>query len=115
MRDFFTTCQNDETFISEITTEIVNTDIGYNQEELDATPTDDLMVLRTAIYSYLKSPTLKKRNPNYLKLFKRINEELNRRKLLEEDKTVKKFEIVKFKKINLFILREINLHLRKTN
>merc|ERR1711957_494794 len=94
MRDFFfTNQQTDDSFISDSITEIVNTDIGYNQEELDATTTDDLLVLRRAIYSYMKSPTLKKRNPNYLKLFKRINEELKERKVLEEEKTGKKSEI----------------------
>ena len=97
MRDFFlTNHQTDDSFISESISEIVNTDIGYNQEELDATTTDDLLVLRRAIYSYMKSPTLKKRNPNYLKLFKRINEELKERKVLEEEKTGKKSEIVNF-------------------
>ena len=87
MRDFFTISQTDESLISESCSEIINTDIGYNQKELDATSTDDLVILRRAIYSYLKSPTLKKRNPNYLKLFKRIKDELKTRKSLEEGKS----------------------------
>jgi hypothetical protein len=86
MRDSFFITQNDDTFISESSTEIKNTDIGYNHEELAATSTEDLIVLRKAIYSYLKSPTLKKRNPNYLKLFQRLNEELKTRKLTDKDK-----------------------------
>jgi len=90
---FFTNQQTDDSYISENITEIVNTDIGYNQEELDAQTTDDLLVLRRAIFAYLKSPTLKKRNPNYLKLFKRINVEIKKRKILEDEKLDKKSEI----------------------
>lgn len=69
-----------------------NTDIGYNQDEIKATTTEDLIMLRKAIFSYLKSPILKKRNPNYLKLFKRINEELQKRKLTQEEKQSLKSE-----------------------
>merc|ERR1712032_102915 len=85
MRDSILISQNDDTLISENMPEIINTDIGYNHEELQATPSDDLLVLRRAIYAYLKSPNLKKRNPNYLKLFRRLNEELKNRNLTEKD------------------------------
>merc|ERR1712032_444276 len=98
MRDSILISQNDDTLISENMPEIINTDIGYNHEELQATPSDDLLALRRAIYSYLKSPNLKKRNPNYLKLFRRLNEELKIRNLTDKDKT-KKSE--KFEKIFL--------------
>merc|ERR1712151_408433 len=81
---FFSTTLADETIISESTE--VNTDIGYDKEELNNTTTEDLLILKRAIYSYLKSPNLKKRNPNYMKLFKRINEELKRRKGTQEEK-----------------------------
>mgnify|MGYP000878440859 CR=1 FL=1 len=82
--------KNDDTLFSEITPEIINTDIGYNHEELKATSTEDLIVLRRAIFSYLKSPNLKKRNPNYLKLFRRLNEELKNRNLTENELINKK-------------------------
>ena len=92
MRDFYINSkqdQIDETLISESCSELIktiNTDIGYNQEELDSTSSEDLFILRKAIYSYLKSPNLKKRNPNYLRLFKKINQELRIRKLIEDEK-----------------------------
>ena len=57
-----------------------NTYIGYDKNEIAATPTEELIILKRAIYSYLKSPTLKNKNPNYLKVFKRMNEELKTRK-----------------------------------
>jgi len=76
----------EENSIIEYSSEPINTDIGYSQDEIIATSTEDLIMLRKAIYSYLKSPNLKKRNPNYLKVFKRINEELKKRKLKPEDK-----------------------------
>lgn len=105
MKDYFmsqTQAQNDENQISENTIEIINTDIGYNNEELKATSTDDLIVLRRAIYSYLKSPNLKKRNPNYLKLFRRLNEELkNRNYNFGENSTERKLSKVK-NLLNLF-------------
>ncbi len=93
--------KNQENFLSEseieaeINSEIINTDIGYNDEELKASTTEDLIVLRKAIFSYLKSPNLKKRNPNYLKLFKRINEELKIRNLIEDNKSKSNKKVIK--------------------
>jgi hypothetical protein len=79
----------DESFTKENPLENKDTDIGYSQDEIIATSTEDLLVLRKAIYSYLKCPNLKKRNPNYLKVFKRINEELRKRKAINPQKDFK--------------------------
>lgn len=94
MNDSFSNyCVNNETFLSnDNKNENKNTDIGYNQEEINATSTEDLIIIRKAIFAYLKSPNLKKRNPNYVKAFKRINEELKKRKIKEEEKGSLKFE-----------------------
>ena len=100
MRDFY--LENDDTLFCENTPEIFNTDIGYNHEELKATPTDDLLVLRKAIFAYLKSPNLKKRNPNYLKLFRRLNEERKSRSSAEKDKFNKNKDKVFFKIFKFF-------------
>jgi hypothetical protein len=106
MRDFFINSQTDETVISESCSELIktiNTDIGYDQKELNSTSSEDLFILRKAIYSYLKSPNLKKRNPNYLKLFKRINDELKIRKLLEDERRNKIFgKVIKRNKFFYF-------------
>jgi len=72
--------------------EKANTDVGYDKDEIKQTSTQDLIMLRKATFSYLKSPNLKKRNPNYLKLFKRITEELHKRKLTQEEKLYLKSE-----------------------
>ena len=79
----------DESFSKENPLENKNTDIGYSQDEIIATSTEELLVLRKAIYSYLKCPNLKKRNPNYLKVFKRINEDLRKRKAINPQKDLK--------------------------
>ena len=81
----------------------MNTNIGYEKEELKKTSTDDLLILRKAIYSYLKSPNLKKRNPNYLKLFKRLEEEIKTRNISFAQKFEFKIERVFLFFKNFFI------------
>jgi len=56
------------------------TDIGFQMDEIKKTSTEDLMILRSSIVSYLKSKKLKKRNSNYMGVFLRINQELSLRK-----------------------------------
>lgn len=87
---FLSACLDDS--YHDFASENKNTDIGYDHTEIAATSTEDLLVLRRAIYSYLKSPNLKKRNPNYLKVFKRINEELKLRKSKDGMKSFPKSE-----------------------
>lgn len=56
------------------------TDIGFQMEEIKNTSTEDLLIIRSSILSYLKSKKLKKRNANYMGVFFRINQELSLRK-----------------------------------
>lgn len=91
------TFQSEETFSSESNLETENTDIGYSKDEIKATSTEDLLTLRGAILSYLKSATLKRRNPNYLKVFKRINKELLKRKAFNTEKPNKNNKESSFK------------------
>lgn len=56
------------------------TDIGFQMDEIKNTSTEDLLILRSSIISYLKSKKLKKRNANYMGVFLRINQELTLRK-----------------------------------
>lgn len=56
------------------------TDIGFQMDEIKKTSTEDLLILRSSIVSYLKSKKLKKRNANYMGVFLRINQELSLRK-----------------------------------
>lgn len=58
----------------------MTTDIGYDQNEIAATSTEDLIILQKAILNYLRSPSLKKRNPKFLILLTRINSEVFKRK-----------------------------------
>ena len=56
-----------------------NTFIGFDQTEINKTSTEDLLSLRKAVYGYLKSTKLKKRNGNFMEVFYRINNELKKR------------------------------------
>jgi hypothetical protein len=56
-----------------------NSFIGFEQEEIDQTETEDLLTIRRAVYGYLKSKKLKKRNANFMEVFCRINRELKKR------------------------------------
>ncbi len=62
------------------------TDIGYSQDEIAKSTNEELIIISRAIHSYFHSRNLKKRNPNYMKAFKRINEELKKRKLNNQEK-----------------------------
>jgi hypothetical protein len=61
------------------------TDIGFNKAEIQDTSSEDLINLRKSILLYLKSKKLKKRNGKFADVFKRINEELRRRKSCSSD------------------------------
>ena len=58
-----------------------NSFIGFKQEEIDKTDTEDLIMIRRAVYGYLKSKKLKKRNANFRDVFFRITRELRKRKV----------------------------------
>lgn len=64
---------------------INGTDIGFKQEEIRKTTTDDLLNLRTSILGYLKSKKLKKRNAKFMEVYIRINEELIHRKTHQDE------------------------------
>ena len=53
-----------------------NTFIGFDQEEILKSETEDLLTIRRAVYGYLKSTKLKKRNANFMAVFHRLNKEL---------------------------------------
>ena len=55
------------------------TDIGFHMDEIKQNTTEDLLVLRSSIYSYLKTKKLKKRNSKYMDVYIRINKELSLR------------------------------------
>lgn len=55
------------------------TDIGFHMDEIKQNSTEDLLVLRSSIYSYLKTKKLKKRNSKYMDVYIRINKELTLR------------------------------------
>jgi hypothetical protein len=57
-----------------------NTFIGFDQNEIEKTSDEDLILIRKDIYSYLTNPKLKKRNSNFKTVFYRINKELSKRK-----------------------------------
>jgi len=59
-----------------------NTFIGFDQEEIEKTSTNELLMVRKHVYEYLKSTKLKKRNANFIEVFKRINKELRTRNIL---------------------------------
>lgn len=59
-----------------------NTFIGFDKEEIKNTPTNDLLTIRRAVYDYLKSTKLKKRNANFIDVFRRMTEELQERNVL---------------------------------
>lgn len=56
------------------------TDIGFHMDEIKQNTTEDLLVLRSSIYDYLKLKKLKKRNSKYMDVYIRINKELSFRK-----------------------------------
>jgi hypothetical protein len=58
-----------------------NSFIGFDQDEIENTTNDDLLTIKRAIYKYLKSTKLKKRNANFMEVFYRINKEIKKRKL----------------------------------
>jgi hypothetical protein len=55
------------------------TDIGFDMAEIKQNSTEDLLMLRRSIYDYLNAKNLKKRNPKYMDVYKRINKELSLR------------------------------------
>lgn len=59
-----------------------NTFIGFDHEEIEKTSTNDLLTIRRAVYDYLKSTKLKKRNANFIDVFRRMTEELQKRNVL---------------------------------
>ncbi len=59
-----------------------NTFIGFDEEEIKTTSTEDLLLIRGAVYGYLSSKKLKRRNANFKEVFERISEELADRKVL---------------------------------
>ena len=59
----------------------LNTNIGYDSNEISATSTEDLFSLQKAILKYLKTSKLKNKNPNFLRVLKGINEEISIRKI----------------------------------
>jgi hypothetical protein len=67
-----TTTTNDETFR-------IFTEVGFDEQELLSTKSEDLSNIKAALYSYLKSKKLKKRNANYKNLYSRVCKELKRR------------------------------------
>lgn len=65
--------------MSEKSTFIKGSDVGYDLDEIKATSTQELKNIRASIYTYLLSTNQKKRNANFKELFLRINEELKAR------------------------------------
>lgn len=63
-----------------------NTFIGFDLEEIKKTSSSDLLMIRKPIYAYLKSTKLKKRNANFIDVFKRINNELRERNIIPSKK-----------------------------
>ena len=59
---------------------IKGSDVGFDIDEIKATPTEELKTIRRSIFEYLKSTKQKKRNANFKEAFLRINEELEERK-----------------------------------
>ncbi len=77
-----------------------NTFIGFDQYEIENTSTPDLLMIRKPVYQYLKSTKLKKRNANFIDVFKRINKELRDRNVIKE-RPLKKVVFGLKKKIKL--------------
>jgi hypothetical protein len=68
------------------------TDIGFHMDEIKQNTTEDLLVLRSSIYSYLKTKKLKKRNSKYMDVYIRINKELSLRNAENKNKEDSKKE-----------------------
>jgi len=64
------------------------TDIGFQMDEIKNTATEDLLIIRSSVISYLKSKKLKKRNSNYMGVFLRINQELYLRRKIPKFITI---------------------------
>jgi hypothetical protein len=60
-----------------------NSFIGFDKEEIEKSSTTDLLMIRKPVLEYLRSTKLKKRNANFMDVFKRINKELRARKILQ--------------------------------
>lgn len=67
-----------------------NTFVGYDLEEISKTTSDDLLMLRRAIYGYLSSDKLKKRNKNFITVYNNINKELVNRNVLKHSVKISK-------------------------
>ena len=55
------------------------TNVGFEEEEIKNTTTEDLLNLKYSIAGYLKSKKLKKRNMKYMLVYQRITKELKLR------------------------------------
>lgn len=80
------------------------TDIGFHMDEIKQNSTEDLLVLKSSIYTYLKLKKLKKRNSKYMDVYIRINKELS----LRESQTKTKENLEKQYKTNEEISKEKN-------
>lgn len=69
-----------------------NTFIGFDNTEVQKIPTKELLSLKNAMFSYLNSKTLKKRNANYKLAYVNIVKELKRRKEQIKEKNKEKIE-----------------------
>lgn len=70
-------------------------DLGYESDELAVTTSEDLIILKNAIINHLKSSKIKKRNPSFYLLLKRINNEVLKRnfKITKNDSISYTFDI----------------------
>lgn len=66
-------------------TYVRNSYIGFDKEEIRMTPTADLITIRKAVLGYIRSTKLKKRNVNFLEVYKRINSEIKEREVNERN------------------------------
>jgi hypothetical protein len=58
---------------------IRGTDLGFDKDEIKTQSTDDLVLLKKSILSYIHSKRLKKKNHSFVQIYKRIKQELNLR------------------------------------
>lgn len=67
-----------------------NTFIGFDNEEITRTSSEDLVRIRKSVYAYITSPNLKKRNADFIDCFKRISRELKARGVVSKTKVLRK-------------------------
>ena len=53
---------------------IKGSDVGFDIDEIKATPTEELKTIRRSIFEYLKSTKQKKRNANFKEAFLQLND-----------------------------------------